>query len=173
MRQLFLAAAAAVALAGLGAGPALAGKVEIKQAHVCCGQCEKGATAVLAKVDGVSDAAADKTSKTITFTTKDDKTTAAALKALADAGFYGAATDDGKEVKIDVAAPKKGDKADEVTVKDIHLCCPRCKATVQMLFKDATVDFPDKNQAKITGKALDKAEVLETLHKAGFNGKIE
>src|SRR5262249_17352244 len=86
---------------------------------------------------------------------------------------YGAATDDGKEAKIELASPKKGDKADEITVKDIHLCCPQCKNAVKALFKDATVEFPEKNQAKITAKGLDKSEVMDTLRKAGFNGKIE
>src|SRR5450755_1209099 len=122
MSQRVLTAAVVIAVAVMGAGTANAGKVEIKGAHVCCPNCVNAITGVLKKVDGVSDAAAEKKGA-ITFTTKDDKTTTTALTALSDAGFLGAATDDGKEVKIDLAAVKGGDKLESVTVTNTHICC--------------------------------------------------
>jgi copper chaperone CopZ len=172
MRQLFVAAVATAVLAAFAAAPAQAGKVEVKGLHICCGQCEKGITSILAKVDGVSEAKADKATKTATFTTKDDKTTTAALAALVEGGFYGTATDDGKEVKIEAPSAKKGDKADEVTITNVHVCCGQCKTALKGLFKDATVDFPDKTSVKVTGSGIDKGEALEALNKAGFGGKI-
>jgi periplasmic mercuric ion binding protein len=174
MRQLFVAAVATAALAAFAATPAQAGKVEVKGLHICCPQCEKGITTILGKVDGVSDAKADKATKTATFTTKDDKATAAALAALVDGGFCGTATDDGKEVKVVTPTAKKGDKADEVTITNVHVCCGQCKTAIKGLFKDAkAVDFPDKTSVKVTGTGIDKGEALEALNKAGFGGKIE
>ena len=172
MRSWVLATAALVACVAWGFGVAHAGKVEIKGAHVCCPICVKAITSVLDKVDGVSDAAAAK-GGSITFTTKDDKTTAAALTALADAGFLGAAADDGKEVKIDLPTPKKGQTVDSVTVTGVHLCCPNCEATCSNLFPDDKVEFLDKNTVRVNGKGLDKWAVLEELRKAGFNGTVK
>ena len=173
MRQLFVAAVATAALAAFAATPAHAGKVEVKGMHICCGQCEKGITTILGKVDGVSDAKADKAAKTATFTTKDDKTTTAALAALVDGGYAGSATDDGKEVKVEVPTAKKGDKADEVTITNIHVCCPQCqKAISALLPPDAKATFPDKTSVKVTGSGIDKGATLEALNKAGFGGKI-
>jgi hypothetical protein len=172
MRSRVLATAALIACVAWGAGTAHAGKVEIKGAHVCCPVCVKTITGVLGKVDGVSDAAATK-GGSITFTTRDDKTTTAALTALFNAGFLGAATDDGKEVKIDLPAPKKGETVDSVTVTGIHLCCPNCQAACVNLFPDDKVEFPDKGTFQITGKGLDKWAVLDVLRKAGFNGTVK
>ena len=170
MRRWVLTAAALVAAVAWGAGTAQAGKVEVKGAHVCCGMCVGAIKGILKKVDGVSDADAVK-GGSITFTTKDDKTTTAALSALADGGFTGTATDDGKDVKITLGTATG--KADEVTVTDTHVCCGMCKKAITALFPDAKVDFPDKTTATISGKDLDKAAVLDSLRKAGFNGAIK
>ena len=169
MRQWVLATAALIAAVAWGAGTVQAGMVEVKGSHVCCPNCVKAIKGILAKVDGVSDADAVK-GGSITFTTKDDKTTAAAVKALNDGGFGGVATDDGKEVKIDL--PIASGKADEVAVTT-HICCPNCKAAITKLFPDDTVAFPDKGMATISGKDLDKAAVQETLRKAGFTATIK
>src|SRR5262249_23100496 len=108
------------------------------------------------------------------FTTKDDKTTAAALKALADAGYFGKPTDDGKEAKFEVTPPDG--KADDVTVKSVHVCCKQCQNAINDLFKDAKVSYSGtgaQKEVKTSGKGREKAKVLETLHKAGFNGKVD
>jgi hypothetical protein len=173
MRQLFIATAAVVGLV-LAAGLAEAGKVEVKGPHLCCKQCVTIAGGILAKVDGVSGAACDTTTKTITFTAKDAKAAAAGVKALMEGGFFGAATDDGKEIKVDV--PKPTGKADAVTVKAVHVCCGQCQKAITALFKDATVSFGEgkpQRDVKISGKGLDKSAVMETLRKAGFNGQID
>ena len=172
MRSWVLATAALIACVAWGSGTAYAGKVEIKGAHVCCPICIKAITNVLSKVDGVSNAEAVKLGS-ITFTTKDDKTTAAALTALYNAGFIGAATDDGKEVKIDPPSPNKGETVDSVTVTNTHICCPNCEASLTNLFPDDKVEFPDKGTVQINGKGLDKWAVLDVLRKAGFNGNVK
>ena len=171
MRHWVLAAAAFVAAVALGAGTARAGKVEVKGAHLCCPKCVKAATATLSKVDGVADAAAA-AGGSITFTTKDDKATAAALAALSDAGFFGTATDDGKDVKVEVSTPKKGEKADDLVIAT-HVCCPKCQGALKGALPGTTVSFPEAGKVEVKGKDLDKADVIEALRKAGFNGKIE
>jgi copper chaperone CopZ len=170
MRPWFVAIVALVTAAGFAG----AGKVEVKNVHLCCGMCVKGVGGALKSVDGVESPKCDQKAKTVTFTTKDAKTTAAALKALTDAGYFGAATDDGKEVKLD--AGKAEGKADAVTVKGVHVCCPMCQKAIDGLFKDAKVSYTGKEaskEVKISGKGLEKAKVLETLQKAGFTGKVE
>jgi len=173
MRQLGIAIIAAAALAFFS-GNAYADKVEVKGLHLCCGQCVKVAKGLLAKVEGVSDVEADKDSKTVTFTAADDKAVKAGLKAIFAGGFYGAATSDGKEVKAP-AAPKKGDKADEITVKGVHSCCGQCRKALTKLFDGSKVSFDGKGPKQdvtISGKDLDKGEVLESLRKTGFNGTV-
>lgn len=176
MRQLLLTAVATVATLALGAAQARAGKVEVKGVHLCCQQCATSIADILKKVEGVADASCDRQAKTVTFTA-DEKAAAAGVKALHEGGFFGAATLDGKEMKVEAAAPKKGEKADEITVKGVHVCCRRCETSINGLFKDAKVEYGPANgklkDVKITGKGLDKAEVLETLRKEGLNGKIE
>src|SRR5262249_38133968 len=112
-----------ITAAVLSAAQAGGGAVEIKGPHICCKQCVKIASGILGKVEGVSDAKADVASKTITFTAKDEKAAKAGVKAIIDGGFFGKATLAGKDLTVDAVTPKKGSKADMVSVKDVHVCC--------------------------------------------------
>jgi periplasmic mercuric ion binding protein len=175
MRQYLIAAVATVAMAGFGLSQARADKVELKDTHLCCGNCVKAVGETLKKVDGVSDANCDQKARTVTFTAKDEKVAGAALKALADAGFYGSATKDGKEFKVEVAEVKKGTKADTVTVTDVHVCCGMCKQGVAKALKDLKISYDGdgaQKSVKVEGKDLDKADIIDALRKAGFNGKV-
>jgi copper chaperone CopZ len=176
MRQLFLAMVATVALAGLCVGRAPAGQVEVKGVHICCPACANAVKAALGKVDGVSDVNAEK-GKPVTFTAKDDKAAEAGVKALLDKGFFGTATVDDKELKVETDAPKKGDKADEITITGVHICCPGCanaaKTVLSKVEGVSSVDAAKGKPVTVKGKDVDKSTVLEALHKGGFNGKIE
>lgn len=174
MRQRFVAIVAAIATVGLAANTARADKVEVKGPHVCCMRCVTVIKGFLGKVEGVSDVQAAKDAP-VTFTAKDEKAAVAGVKALIDNGFFGTATRDGKELKVDAAAAKS-EKADTVTVKDVHSCCKLCRDAITGLFKEAKVTFEGagpQQTVKIEGKDLDKAKVLEALRKTGFNGKVE
>src|SRR5262249_23279279 len=99
------------------------------------------------------------------------------IKALAAAGYYGKVSEDGKDVKVELPGAK-AEKAETVTVKNVHVCCGSCKTAINKLFPDAKIEYgkPGDNkitEVTITGKGLDKAEVLKTLRSAGFNGTIE
>ena len=124
-------------------------------------------------MDGISDAKADRPTKKLTFTAKDEATAKAAKAALIAAGFYGTFKVDGKDLPEATTEAKKTDKVAEVTVKGAHICCGSCKNAAKKLFKDSTVEFPEKNTIKVTGKDLDAAAIIATLHKAGFGGKVD
>lgn len=154
-----------------------AGKIEVKGVHLCCPMCVKSATESLDKVAGVAEVKVDEKAKTITFTTKDLMTTLKAMTALSRAGFSGAATDDGNPLMVKlVGGPKAGDKADQVTVRNVHVCCKQCQEAIDALFKDAKVTYSGNGPTKditISGKELEKLAVLETLQKAGLTGFVK
>jgi copper chaperone CopZ len=164
-----------VAAAVLNAGQAASTSVEVKGPHICCKQCVNVVAGILKKVDGVSDVKSDVKTKMVTFTAKDDKAAQAGVMALVHGGFFGSATEGGKEMKLTMPALEKG-KADVVTVKDVHVCCGACEKAITNIFKDSKVTFGDTRPQKtvrIEGKDLDRAEVMETLHKTGFSGTLE
>jgi len=176
MCRICLIMLAGLAVTLLAAGPVAAEKVEVKGPHICCKQCVKVVGGILKNVDGVSDAKCDIQAKTITFTAKDKATAKSALKALVDGGFFGAATCDDNEVKLEVATIKTGDKADKVTVQKVHVCCGQCQKAIKGVFKDAKVTFAEEGPQRtviIEGTGLDRGEVIEALRKAGFNGTVE
>jgi copper chaperone CopZ len=175
MRKLYAVVLLGVTAAVLNA-QAGSNTVEVKGPHVCCKQCVNVVTGILKKVDGVSNIKADTKTKLVSFTAKDDSAAKAGVKALVDGGFFGSASEGGKEIKIDVPSPNKGQKADVVTVKDVHVCCGQCQKAIQGIFKDSKVSFagpgPQKT-VRLEGKDLDRGTVMEALRKTGFNGTIE
>jgi hypothetical protein len=173
MRRFVIVAAAALVALANGAISARADSVEVSGVHLCCPRCVTVASQAVGKVDGITDAKADRTTKKVTFSAKDEKATLAAKAALTEAGFFGTFKVDGKELASDAAPAKKGTQVAEVTVKGAHICCNACKNAAKGLFKEAKVEFPEKDTIKLSGKDLDTADVLTTLHKAGFGGKIE
>jgi copper chaperone CopZ len=171
MRQLFVAAIALVVVGGLWAGEAENGKAT--GLHICCKQCENVVKGILGKVEGVSDVDCDLKAKTVTFKLKDGKGAEKVLDALLKGGFYGQVEVGGKGIAAKAASGK--DKADEVTVKGVHACCPQCKKAIEKLFPDAKISLSGKGPQKdvtISGKDLMVSDVLEKLNKAGFNGTI-
>ena len=174
MRKCFGGMFAALLALGGAAAVASADDVEIKGAHLCCAQCVKIANALLTKVDGLSDINADAKQRTITFKSKDEAGAKAGIKAIVDGGFFGKVTRDGKEHAVTLPMPTG--KANEIVVKDVHVCCGACKSAINKLFADAKVAYEGKGPqltVRLTGTDLDKAAVMDTLRKTGFNGNIE
>ncbi|MSQ93924.1 MAG: hypothetical protein EXR98_05130 [Gemmataceae bacterium] len=176
MRCLFGALFGVLAIVAMSAEPVGAGSVEVKGPHICCGACVKAVGKILEKVDGVSGAMADAKTKTVTFTAKDEAAAKAGVKAIFEGGFYGKATDDGKELKVAVGGVKKGDKVESVTVKNVHACCGLCHKEIKGLFADSKVSFEGTGAQRtvlIEGGNLEASAVLQALRKAGFNGTIQ
>ena len=163
-----------------GALTAQAADVKIEGVHLCCGSCSKAIESALKDVDGVSDATPDQDAKSVTFKAKDSKAVDAGLKALADAGFHGKATADGKAVKFPEVKVAKGTKSDAFTITGVHLCCGSCVVAV----KKAIADVPGVDQAQtkvdkddgsivVVGKDVDVAKFLDALFADGFHGEVK
>jgi hypothetical protein len=166
--------AAVLLLAGTTSAVARAEKVEVKGVHLCCPQCIKVVGSILGKVEGVSDAACDRGTKTVTFTATDAKTAKKAFESLVKGGFYGKATCDGKALEVKSAKAPTG-KVNSVTVNDVHVCCNACRKSIEKLFTGATITYDGKGAQRnvtIAADNLEPAAVLQTLRDAGFNGTI-
>jgi len=176
MRQFFALLCAGLATAVLCADEAGTNKVEVKGPHICCKQCVNVVGSILGKVEGVANVTADTKTKTVTFTATNDQAAKAGVQALIKGGFFGTATQGGKAISVEAPAAVKAEKADVVTVKEVHVCCGACQKAINKLFKDAKVSYSGKSPqrtVRIEGTGLDTGEVLEALHKAGFNGSLE
>jgi periplasmic mercuric ion binding protein len=174
MRFLFSVLLAGLTATLMSAGFAAASDVEVKGPHICCGSCVKAVGKLLANVDGVTGVKADIETKTVSFTASSSSAAKAGIKALVDGGFYGKATEDGKEIKIE--APGATGKADSVTVKNVHGCCGMCHKAIKGLFSNAKVTIQGEGPQRtvlIEGTNIDRGGVLEALRKKGFNGSIE
>jgi copper chaperone CopZ len=174
MRQFGMAAVALLAAGALQAAAQDGKKAEIKGPHICCGACEKSVNDLLAKVEGVAEVKCDRKNKTVTFTAKDMKAAQKALEALFDGGFAG--TGHYGDVAFEATTSAPAEKANEVTVKNVHACCPQCHKALQKLFDGAKVTITGSGPQRdvtVGGDNLSGREILEKLNKAGFNGKIE
>ena len=175
MRNLIVALTVGLAVAFVNTASGQDKKVEVKGPHICCKQCVKVVGQILDKVEGVSDVNADIKSKTVTFTAKNAKAAQAGVKALLNGGFYGTATSGGNAIPVAVI-DVKGEKANSISVKKVHVCCGQCVKAVNAIFKDAKVTIEGTGPQKtvtIMGNNLDPTAVLEALRKGGFNGTIE
>ncbi len=165
-------------LVGMSAATIQAGEVTVEGVHLCCGACLKAVGAAFEKVEGASEVKCDRDAKTVTFQAADNKGVKAGLRALTKAGFHGTAKHDDKKVGMPKSGAKKGDKADEVVLTGVHLCCGMCvKAADEAVKKGAkdgevTVD-KDAKTVTVTGKDINVMAVVNALNKAGFHGKIK
>lgn len=161
---------------GLVSVPAFADEVTVKDVHLCCGACVKAADEALKEVKGVTAVKIDKDAGTVTFTVADRKRGRAALKKLAEAGFGGQATMGDKKLGFPKLTVEKGTTADSLQITGVHLCCGGCVKAVQGALKDVqgvsnVEGDTDTGVVKIEGDDVDVRQVLQTLRKAGFNGK--
>ncbi len=153
------------------------GEVKIEGVHICCGQCVSAAQKSLKGVDGVSDAKADKDSGSITLTAADDKAAAAAIAALAKAGFRGTAKYGDKPLEFPPSNAPKDAKADKITIAGVHLCCPACYKAAEKALEPVdgvTAVTADKKHKtlEVTGKNVDVNAALTALFKAGFQASV-
>ena len=123
--------------------------------------------------DGITDISADLNTKVVSFKAKDQKSAEAGIKALAKAGFFGAATYKGKSLKYPDSGAKDGAKANTVSLKGIHLCCTACVTASQKALqsvKGVTLIDIDRNEEtiKLTGDAISVKAAVTALNKSGF-----
>ena len=154
---------AAMAL-GTMATAVSAAEATLTNVHVCCNSCKKGINAAVTGAGAT--AKIEKT--TVTVTAADDAGVKKAVDALLAAGYYG----DGAPA---AAAPSDA-KAKSVTVENIHLCCGKCVDAFNKAVKPAGATKTDaaKNAKTVTVEGdVSPKEVLEALHKAGFNATVK
>ncbi len=160
-----------------GTGIATAGEVEISGVHLCCPACPRAEAAALGDVDGVSGAACDREEKTVTFNASDEEAAQAGIDALAEAGFHGAAKHGDDELEFPESGAEEDATADEITVTNVHLCCPACVRAVGAAVTEvdgvsgASCDR-EKGTCTVTGDGINVEAVVAALNEAGFNATI-
>lgn len=139
----------------------------VKGVHNCCGKCDKGIVAAVAKVDGAS----AKTNKgEVTITAKSDADAKKAFESLKAAGYYGTGAGD-EAPAADTA------KVTSATVDGVHLCCGKC-ADAANKAASATPGVTKSSAAKgdtsfkVEGN-FSKGDLLAALHKCGLSGTIK
>ncbi|MDB5385160.1 MAG: putative metal-binding protein [Planctomycetaceae bacterium] len=152
--------------------------VTIKGVHLCCGSCSSGAQAALQDVKGIAKIGIDRNTKLISFDADSKDAANAALKALAEDGFYGTATFGKEELKWPDSGAKKGEKVPTIVIEGVHLCCGSCvtgvKEALEKVAGASEIDV-DRNAEKVTlkGKEMDEVAVIAALNKGGFFGTIQ
>lgn len=155
-----------------------AGDVTVKKAHVCCGSCVTAVKKCLADVEGVTKAAADQNSKTITFVAADDAAAEKGIAALAKAGFHGTATHGDKALAFPKPKTKKGEKTNSITFTGVHLCCGACvrgaKESLENVKNVKVIDVDTKTKTvTLTGEKIDLAEAIKAFNDGGFHGNLK
>jgi copper chaperone CopZ len=169
-------AAAGLALTGM-ADPVV--KIEVKNMHLCCGGCEGAATKAVEEGGG-KEAKADKGSKTLTFTAKDEKVAQAALDKLAAAGFYGEVEKPfafKADSKTELPPKAKAVKVSSATFKGAHNCCESCnKALIEAI---KSVEGVESEEAKAKESsfsvkgAFDPAALVKAVNAAGYHVTLD
>lgn len=176
MRKTVLGSVLVLTAAAWTATGLQAGEVKVTGVHLCCGMCVTDVGKALGDVKGVSGAACDRAAKTVTFQAADADAVKAGIEALAAAGFHGTAKHGDQKIAFPDSGAKKGDKADEVTVTGVHLCCGQCVTAVQKVLgdisKDVTVDRATKT-VTVKGSGIETTAVVTALNEAGFHAKVK
>ncbi|MFW6124777.1 MAG: hypothetical protein ACOC46_01405, partial [Pirellulales bacterium] len=100
------------------------------------------------------------------------------VAALAKAGFHGEAKMDDKAIAFPESGAKKGQKADQVVVEGLHICCPACIKAIAAAFEDvAAVDEVQCDKATrtctLTGSDVSLTEAIAVLNGSGFHGTVK
>jgi len=173
MKALQLFAIGTLVLASGGAFAAEV-KVELKDTHLCCGQCVKAVGEILKKVDGAS-GKCDQKASTVTITAKDEATAQKALDALAAGGFHGTTDSKALTIKDDSGATKG--KVKSLTLEGVHNCCGSCNAAIVKAIKK--VEGTTGNTVKVKAETFevtgdfDAAELVKSLNDAGYHVKVK
>jgi copper chaperone CopZ len=75
-----------------------------------------------------------------------------------------------------VGKPLMSGKSDEITIKNVHVCCGGCEKAIKGAIKEGDVSFEGSGPQKtvrITGKELDVGKVFDAVWQAGYSGTVE
>jgi copper chaperone CopZ len=151
---------------GVATTSASAAEATLTGVHDCCNSCKKG---INAAVTGAG-AKAKIDKSTVTVTADDEAGVKKAVAALLAAGYFG------EGAPTDAAAPSDT-KAKTVTVEGVHLCCGKCVDAFNKAVKaapGATKTDAAKNAKTVVVEGdVSPKDVLDALHKAGFNAAVK
>ena len=138
--------------------------VKLTGVHNCCGSCEKGIKAAVAKVEGATVVAVK---GDVTITAKDEATAQKAAASLVAGGYAGAES----------TVPAVTDaKVKSATVTGVHLCCGKCVTAVEKAVKSvpgAATHTATKGAKSFTVEGdFSTAALSAALKKGGFSGSI-
>ena len=163
----------ALSLTLLPAAFALDSTVTLKNVHLCCKSCVKGAQHAVEKIEGLT-MKADQDSESVTLTSSDKTKLQEAVNALAAGGYFG--TSDNSDIKPMAKAGAKGEKVHLLDVSGVHLCCNGCVKAVDRALKNtpgATEHTAKKNAESFQVKGeFNDQKFVEALHQEGLNGKV-
>lgn len=149
---------------------ASAAEATLTGVHDCCNSCKKG---IDAAVTGAG-AKAKIDKSTVTVTADDEAGVKKAVAALMAAGYFGDGAPAGAAAPA--AAPSDA-KAKSVTVEGVHLCCGKCVDAFNKAVKTtagATKTDAAKNAKTVVVEGdVSPKDVLDALHKAGFNASVK
>ena len=152
--------------------------IVVEGPHSCCDGCKN---TIKKTVEGLRDVSVDEKKGTITAKSKSGAKKAA--EALMDKGFFATVGGTGAETKSAASTAEKpaasttGKKVKAATVTGVHNCCLKCRNMIM----DAARETPGVTSAEVEVKATSftvkgeftKEDLLASLNKGGFNGKIK
>ncbi|MEX2212522.1 MAG: hypothetical protein WD768_00245 [Phycisphaeraceae bacterium] len=153
---------------------AAATEVKVTDVHLCCKACVNGVNKATADVKGAT-VEADQKTKTVTIKAETDEAAAAAVKALADAGFHGTVSDAKLAMKYDDKLPEG--KVKRLALNVGHNCCGACttaiKKAVEKVAGVKAVAAKAKDVNIVIEGEFDAKAVVTALREAGFGAKTE
>lgn len=144
----------------------------LKDVHLCCDACVKGAEKSIKDLKGVT-FKADKDAETVTLTAADKASLQKAADAMAAGGYYGKSDSDIKPVAKTGA---KNTNVKSIIVAGAHMCCPGCVKAVDRAIKEtpgATGHTAKKGSVTfVVNGDFNDQKFFEALQKEGLNGHV-
>lgn len=149
-------------------------EVKVTDVHLCCKSCVNGVIKATKDVKGAK-VEADQKAGTVTITADDDKAAAAAVQAMADAGFNGKIEGDKFAMKYEGKVPSG--KVTRLALNVGHNCCGSCtkaiKSAVEGVDGVKAVVAKAKDVNIVVEGDFDAQAVVGALRDAGFGAKVE
>lgn len=151
--------------------------VELRGAHLCCNRCRTALEQALRDTAGVTQVRVPDDAP-VTFCADDPPAVAAALQAVAAAGFGTQVLVNGSDHPFPLEDIAEDLRADRVVFHEVHICCKSCSRAIahalESLPNIQSVDCRVKERrVTLTGHDISPHAVRRALLDAGFYGRLE
>lgn len=145
--------------------------VELKGVHLCCNGCVKAIDKAV-KASG-AESLSNKSKKTVTVTASDAASMEKALKAVADAGYFGQSKGKYQVKQTGV----KDTKMKKVSLGNFHNCCKKCttgmtKAVEAVKGVKSHTVAQKKSDFEVKGD-FNLSELLKSINEHGFAVSVQ